>query len=152
MLADGVFGRVRTQTPEVVVVESFEAVRSYPTAEFLKQAPRNLSRGFVVDATFHVGLEHRNEVTTTLREQLERAIVDAVAATVPTERVRKVSVEFNGMQPTGFELLAMAECDGTLAGDYWPIRRAMQAAFVRASQQHDWQPPTALVIPPRNPR
>jgi hypothetical protein len=146
-LADGTFGRVKSQTPEVVVIEHGGSPRSYPTASFLQLSPRNLSRGFVVDAALTVSRDCGADVTTTLRERLEARIQAAVQQVVPSTQLRSVRVLFNTVTPVGFELLALAECDGTAASAYWDVRRAMQRAFVDACGTHGWAIPTAIVAP-----
>ncbi len=149
-LADGTWGRVQTQTPEVVVVDTFGLVRSYPTADFLRQTPRNLSRGFAATASFVLAHRHVGEITTTLREALERDVRDAATAAAPAGLVRTVTVFFQSVQATGFELLAVADCDGAAAMRYHDIRRAMQTAFAAACARHGWTLPAAFVVaPPR---
>ncbi|MFY9344097.1 MAG: hypothetical protein WAT39_16525 [Planctomycetota bacterium] len=147
LLADGAFGRVRTQTPEVVVVEHFGAERSYATTEFLKLSPRNLSRGFSVDATFAVARDRLADVATSVRERLERHVQTALAALLPTG-LRALRVEFAAVQNQGLELLATADCDGTAAPLYFTLRRAMQQAFVDACRTHGWALPAPVLAPP----
>jgi hypothetical protein len=148
LLADGSLGPVRTQTPEVVVVEHLGAPRSYPTVKFLELSPRNLSRGFVVDASLVVARDRLPDVTTTVRERLELALRAAVDQVVEPALVRGLQVQFASVTKDGLELVAQCDCDGSLAPHWFTLRRTMQRAFVDACRAHGWSlPPPPLVAP-----
>ena len=148
LLADGTFGPVRTQTPEVVVVEHWGAPRSVPTTEFLRLSPRNLSRGFVVDAMLEIGRTQEAVVTTTLCAALAAELREALATTVPPEQLRDVAVAFHDTSANGFDLLATATCDGAAAANFFVLRRRMQEVFVQACKRHGWSLPTPVLVAP----
>jgi hypothetical protein len=148
LLGDGSLGPVRTQTPEVVVVEHLGSERSYPTVQFLQLAPRNLSRGFVVESMLVVARDRMGDVTTTVRERLEHAVRAAVEQVVAAEGIQAVQVQFATVSKDGLELVATTTCHGTVAAHYVALRRAMQGAFVDACHKMGWSlPAPALVLP-----
>ena len=145
LLADGTFGPVRLQTPEQVEVDYFGARRSYPTAQFLVQTPRNLSLGFTVDATFALHRDHLAEITGLCAERLEPVLTAALTAVHP-DAARSVRVQFQGVRGSGLELLALAKCDGAAAARFFELQRAMHGAFAQACQQHGWRLPALLPL------
>lgn len=146
LLADGTAGAVRVQTPETVVVEQWGAPRSFPTTEFLRLSPRNLSRGFTLDCTLHVARSTAGEVTTTVRARLEEAMVAALTSVVPPTLVRRVEVALQDVTANGFELIVLAECDGAAAAKYLELRRTVQRAFVDACRTHGFALPQPLPV------
>ncbi len=149
LLADGTCGPVTTQSPEVVVVEHWGSPRSFPTAKFLELSPRNLSRGFTVDSTLDLARANAPTVTTTVRETLQQEVAAALATVVPAHQLRRVRVEFAAVTANGFDLLALADCDGAAAPCYFELRRTMQRALVDACRRHGYTlpPPTVLTAP-----
>lgn len=146
LLADGTACAVRVQTPETVVVEHWGAPRSFPTTEFLRQSPRNLSRGFILDDKLRLARSTVDVVTTTARTRIEEAIAAALATVVPPSAVRRLEVAFLDVTANGFELLALAECDGSAAPKYLELRRTMQRAFVEACLAHGFALPQPLPV------
>ena len=143
LLADGTSGPVRLQTTEVVVVEHYGAPRSYPTPQFLAQAPRNLTHGFTLDATFALHRDHFREITGACTERLQQAVAAELSPLVPGA-MRGVRVQFQGVRGNGLELLALADFAGAAAGQYFELQRSMHAAFARACNQNGWQLPSVL--------
>lgn len=146
LLADGTFGPVRTQTPETVVVEHWGSQRSLPTAEFLKQTPRNLSRGFVADAQLVLGRTHEAKALDAMLAQLAASLRADLAKVVPAEQLGEVAVVLQSVTPIGYELLATARCDGKAALQFFAVRRRMQHAFVDACREHGLPLPNAATI------
>lgn len=146
LLADGTFGPVHTQTPETVVVEHWGSQRSFPTAEFLKQTPRNLSRGFVADAQLVLGRTHEAKPLDAMLAQLAASLRADLAKVVPTEQLAEVTVVLQSVTPIGYELLATARCDGKAALQFFALRRRMQHAFVDACREHGLPLPNAATI------
>jgi hypothetical protein len=145
-LADGMVATVRSQSPETVVLEYRGSPQSYPTLEYLERCPRNLSRGFVAEARLVVARTELTHVTTELCERLRRALHDAVSAQLGPGHLRHVHVTFERTTPLGFQLLALAECDGAAAPRYLEIERTLHRAFVDACREHGWSLPAAPAI------
>jgi hypothetical protein len=145
-LANGLVATVRSQSPETVVLEYRGSPQSYPTLEYLEACPRNLSRGFVADARLVVAHAELAIVTNELCEQLRRTLHDALAATLAPGQLRHVQVLFERTTPVGFQLLALAECDGTAAPRFLEIERTLHRAFVDACREHGWSLPAPAAI------
>lgn len=146
LLADGTFGPVCTQTPETVVVEHWGSQRSFPTAEFLKLSPRNLSRGFVADAQLVLGRTHEAKPLDAMLAQLASSLRADLAKVVPAEQLSELAVVLQSVTPIGYELLATARCDGKAALQFFALRRRMQHAFVDACREHGLPLPNAATI------
>jgi hypothetical protein len=144
LLADGTSGPIQNQTPETVVVQHAGSPRSFPTVEFLKQAPRNLSRGFTATAVCLIGRELPTDALTIVTTELQQALGSELSAIAGAEAVGPVRVEFQQVTTNGFELLAQANCDGNAAPHFFALRRAMQQAFVRLCQRRGWPLPTPI--------
>jgi hypothetical protein len=136
LLSDGTVGPVRVQTPEVVVIEQLGTQRSYRTKEFLERSPRNLSRGFVLDAPI---LLHKQELLTApdkaldaLRTALRRGLADAL----PAEHLRSVDVQFQAIRLHGLEVVALVECDGRAAPRFTSLRRTVHRLLAAACRDH----------------
>jgi hypothetical protein len=146
LLADGSSGPVRTQTPDVVVIEAWGSPRSYPTAEFLRLSPRNLSRGFVVDALLPLGREvsqQTAQVVTVLQQELLQRLRPLCG-----DALLEVEVSVQAITPAGLELLATARCLGGAAGAYFRLRRTMQQVLLDCCSRHGWPLPAVPLAPP----
>jgi hypothetical protein len=145
LLQDGTFGPVRVQTPETVAIEHFGAPRSLPTVEFLQQAPRNLSRGFVLDVTLPLGREPMRELQPDALAGLEQELLQAAVAFSGQEPVRSLRLQFQQVTPNGCELLLLVTCSGAIAADYYALRRRLQQTFVQACARRGWALPAPAV-------
>lgn len=141
LLGDGQFGTVRTQTPEVVVVEHYGTWRSYRTTGFLEQTPRNLSRGFAVRATVGVDYGHQAEAVTVIPERLRAALERALAAEVGDGELKRVLVDLAAAGSSSLDLRLIAEFAGTAAHRYLRLERRLQAVFVATCTEHGWRIP-----------
>ena len=145
LLADGVAGAVRTQTPEVVVVDHFGSPRSYPTASFLQQNPRNLSCGFVVMTTFGLDYAHQQEAVTSVPKLLHDALARGLTAIAPGE-LRHVRVELQAAAPSSLDYVVLAEFAGSAAPRYFELQRLLQSLLVAACTQHGFHIPLPQVM------
>ncbi len=136
LLADGTCGPVRTQTPEVVVVESYGAPRSYATPAFLEQTPRNLSAGFVVASTIGIDYRHQKEAVDVVPERLRDALGKDLAANTAAGELVSVKVELQGAGSSSIDFVALARFSGSAAGRFFELQRRMQATLVAACTQH----------------
>lgn len=147
LLADGTFGPVRTQTPEVVVVEHWGAERTLPTAEFLRLSPRNLSRGFLAHTVLVLGRSEPMPDLAMLAKALHDVLHPALAAVVPAEHLHELTVSFRQPTALGFEFFVTVRCDGRSALAYFAMQRAMQQAFVGFCQARGLRLPAAAAVP-----
>lgn len=135
-LSDGTVGAVLAQTPEVVVVENYGTPRSYPTAEFLKLSPRNLSGGFVVSSTIGIDYRHQKDAATVVPDRLRDALHQGLAACTAPGELIDVRVELQAAGSSSIDFLALARCSGTAAARFLELQRRLQAILVAACTQH----------------
>ncbi len=145
-LTNGLVATVRSQSPETVVLEYRGSPQSFPTLEYLELCPRNLSRGFVADARLVVAHAELATVTTALTEQLRRSLHETLGHVLQPGQLRHVQVVFERTTPLGFQLLALAECDGAAAPRFLEIERTLHRAFVDACREHGWSLPAPAVV------
>ena len=132
-LDDGVVGRVRLQTPEVVVlVERRDAPRTYPTIAFLAQNPRNLSQGFELFLIFRVDFRHLEGATDEIPDVLVRAVRDGLDADPDRDALRDVVVELEDAGESSIRYAVLVEFEGAAAGRYYDLRREVNRLLVAA--------------------
>lgn len=138
LLADGQFGKVHTQTPDVVVLEHYGTERTYPTAAFLAQTPQNLSRGFAIRATVGIDYSHQKDAVAAIPAQLQQALREGLADAVATDELKHVRVELAAAGSSSLDLQVIALFAGSAAQRYLQLERLVQALFVAACNQHGW--------------
>jgi hypothetical protein len=138
LLADGTFGPVRTQTPQVVVVEQYSSPRTYPTGDFLEQQPRNLSAGFVVATTCGIDYGHQAEAVAEIPKVLKAVLQEGLAAAVDDGALQEVRVELAAAGASSLDLLLRARFTGAAARSYLDLQRLMQSLFVATCTKNDW--------------
>lgn len=147
LLSDGVRGKVLVQTPEVVVLSHFGAERSYATAAFLEQSPRNLSRGFTIDVVFGVDYEHQANATRDIPQRMAERLRAELPKTVDAKAIKSVVVEFRAAGASSLDLLALVEVDGAAALQYGAIQRAVSRILTDACTENGWVIPfTQLTV------
>ena len=137
-LADKTIGESIAQSPGMITLREWGgALVTYPTPDFLNQRPRNLSRnGFRVLSRFRLDYGHREEVTTTIREQLEEALRTGIPEIVGDGAVREARVRFAAARTSSLDLEAEVDLDGSAAPQYRELRFWIQQIFVEACQRH----------------
>ncbi|MBL8729261.1 MAG: hypothetical protein JNM25_12565 [Planctomycetes bacterium] len=141
LLADGQFGKVRTQTPDVVVLEHYGTERTYPTAAFLEQTPRNLSRGFAIRSTLGIDYAHQQDAVVAIPAQLQQALREGLADAVAVDELKHVRVELAAAGSSSLDLQVIALFAGSAAPRYLQLERLVQALFVAACNQNGWRIP-----------
>lgn len=138
LLSDGTYGEIATQTPDVVIVMQRGAKKSYPTADFLAQSPRNLSQGFVADVSFGIDYAHQAESTQRIPAVMREALERGLRAIVPPEHVERVEVQFSAAAASSLDYLVLARFSGEQADKYFVLRRAIQRILVDTCSEHGW--------------
>jgi hypothetical protein len=139
ILTDGTFGKTVTQTPDqVVVVQLGGSMKTYPTADFLKLAPENLSKGFRLSVTFGIDYRHREEATTTIPEIFEQTLTTELMKLCGREAVRSVQTEFSSASASSLDYTVLADFDGSVAHRYKALRRSIQSICVDVCNTNGW--------------
>lgn len=139
ILSDGTFGKTITQTPDqVVVLQLGGSMKTYPTADFLKLAPENLSHGFRLSVRFGIDYRHQAESTTSVPEIFREALTDELLRENGREGVRSVQVEFTCASASSLDYTILADFDGTLAHRYKALERKIQTVCVDVCHANGW--------------
>lgn len=136
-LEDGVIGRVRLQTPDVVVVvERHDAPKSYPTAAFLQRNPRNLSAGFEVVVRFGLDYRHQPDALTTVPQALRDTLANGLAVDSDPGEVRELRVELAAAGRSSLDYEVVVGFAGSAAVRYHELVRRVQGLLVGACTAH----------------
>jgi len=142
LLADGTYGRVMQQTPELVQLKVGGAVRSYPVSAYLDSQPQSLSReGFGVSIKFGIDYRHQGEATTTVRGKLREDIGNGLKQDPLGQYMRDFFVEFDAAAASSLDFVIGASFSGEAAEGYHAIRRLLQRLALEACNTHDWVVP-----------
>lgn len=142
LLDDNTFGQVLLQTPEYVQLAVLGAVQTYPVESFLGKNPRNLSvQGFGIIATLGLDYRHQAEVTTAIREQIERYLWRKLHAHPLNTHLKKLIVDFNEAAASSLDIAIIGFFTGEAASDYFPARRLLQRLAVEACNHFGWTIP-----------
>lgn len=140
-LADGTFGKVLLQTPENVFVMAQGAPKSFPTAAFLAENPRNLSRGFTITVTFGIGYDHQAESTSSIPERMRQAVRTGLEKIVEPSQIKSVDVQFQEANTSSLDYLVLAEFDGAVAAQSFALQRSIQRMLVDVCTSNRWDIP-----------
>lgn len=139
ILSDGTFGKAITQTPDQVVVLMLGgSMKTYPTADFLKLAPENLSHGFRLSVRFGIDYRHQAEATTSVPEIFREVLTAELIKEYGREGVRSVQVEFTSASPSSLDYTILADFDGSLASRYKALERKIQTVCVDVCHTNGW--------------
>ena len=139
ILDDDSYGNIVTQTPEMVQLQVFGTVKTYPAAVFLGQNPRNLSQqGFTLNTSFGLDYRHQAQITTTIREQMERELIEGLKKTDMAQHLEQLTVEFEQAAASSLNLAIIATFNGGAAEDYLRLKRMLQRLAVDVCNIHGW--------------
>ena len=125
LLADGTYGRVVQQTPELVQQRVGGALRSYPVAAVLDSHPQNLSReGFGVSIKFGIDYRLQAEALTVIKERLHQHVEQGLRQAVATAAsLNDITVDFDAAASSSLDFVVAAASTGPAADDYPRQRR-----------------------------
>lgn len=139
VLSDGTYGKTITQTPEqVVVLRLGGSMKTYPTAEFLAQAPENLSHGFRVSCIFGIDYRHQKEAAEHIPAHFARQITTALETDFGREAVRSIKVEFHEAGASSLDYKILADFDGSMGARYQALHRRIQQLCLEACNANGW--------------
>jgi|WetSurMetagenome_2_1015567.scaffolds.fasta_scaffold01689_8 hypothetical protein len=139
MLADGTLGQVLLQTPEMVELGLPGGSRkTYPTAEFLRQNPNNISIGFRLSTTFRLDHQHQSESTREIPEKLQEVVWRELKKEVFAKKILNVSVEFQKARPSSLNLAILVDVGAKAGRHYDRMTRLIPRIAVEASSEHGW--------------
>jgi hypothetical protein len=130
------------QTPEMVQLVLLGGSRkTYPTIDFLHQAPTNLSMNFRLSVTFGIDYEHQAQSTQEIPSTLENMLRKALHAAGYNKTLLNLKVEFKEAGASSLDLAILADFSGDVAKDYLSLSRFLQRLAVDACNTHNWSIP-----------
>ena len=139
LLADGTLGRVLVQTPEMVELRLLGGSRkTYPTFEFLKQNPNNISAGFRVNITFCLDPRHQHESVGTIPERLQEALERELNKESFAKDLLAVRVEFKEARSGSLDFAILVDFAGKAARHYDRLTRTIPRIALEACNEQGW--------------
>jgi len=139
ILEDGTYGRVVTQSADVVrLVLLGGSYRTYLTEEFLKQNPMNISTNFRLRVTFGVDYRHQKISTQEIPEKLEEMLNAELTRGGHGRHIIKLVVEFKEAGASSLDFEILADFSGKAAQYYNVLARAIQRIAVDACNKYGW--------------
>jgi hypothetical protein len=115
--------------------------KSYPTVDFLKQHPRNLSHGFRIQSVFGLSYDHMQQAYEEIPHVLEARVRKELATLVERENVVHCQVMVAHAGPSSLDLMVLVDFKGEAAVRYAEIERVIQRACVAEAGERKWSIP-----------
>ncbi len=139
ILSDGTFGRVVSQTPDMVQLFLFgNSRKTYLTEEFLRLNPTNLSTGFCVGVTFGIDYSHQSLSTQEIPDRLKEMLTKKLAEASYGQYILNLNVEFKEAGVSSLDIEIFADFSGQAAQYRNSIHRFLQRGCVEACNEHNW--------------
>lgn len=130
VLADETFGRVAMQTPEMVqLFLAGGSYKTYPTAEFLRQNPINISKNFRINVTFGVDYQYQPICTTEIPDKLKGMIKAGLENEGYGDDLLSLSVEFKEVGDSSLDYAILAD----FSGQYFRMELLFEFAVMKIS-------------------
>jgi len=138
-LADGTYGSVTAQTPEMVTLKlKGGAFKYYPTSEYLAQSPTNLTDGYRLNATFGLDYQHQSIATNEIPKTIQKAISEDLQKAGHGDLIERIRVEFKEAGASSLDMAILAEFNGKAGSKYWVLERAIQRICVDVCNRYNW--------------
>lgn len=133
--------------PAIVEFQSVENVKLrmpgqnaaiVPAAEFAGQAVERLSDGYRVDITFGLDYGDQAEITTTMRETMQREVEAMWRESRWADALQSLAVEFANAGASSLDYFVRADLDGQYAIDLMAQKRLLARCCVDVCNRHGW--------------
>ena len=139
ILADGTYGSVVAQTPEMVTLKlKGSALKYYSTTDYLAQSPTNLSSGYRLTGIFGLDYRHQGIATGEIPKIIQEAVTVELAKAGHGNLIERIRVEFKEAGASSLDMAILAEFNGEAGSKYWVLERAIQRICVDVCNLHDW--------------
>ena len=149
ILPDGVFGQIKYQTPDLVELNVKGGMgMTIPTPEFYSMSVMNLSREetFGVIVTFGFDYSLQAISLTVIPDTLRSACQAALDSAGYTKSLKSLLVEFSSAGSSSLDYLIFAQCDKSVASDYYKIERLLQQTCVAVANDKAWNIPFPQIM------
>lgn len=147
-LQDGRIGRVVSQTPELVqITELGGARRTFETAAFLAEAPRNLSSGYRIKTEFGLDYRHQDIATTEIPEKLRTYVQSGLTEILGgRDALKNVDVDLIRTDDSAIVFEIEVDVAGDMASQYEDVERAIARLMVDAANANNWTIPFPQIV------
>ncbi len=148
ILADGFYGRVIRQTPEEVVIATGRgSEKTYRTADFLAQRPKNLSIAtFAVNQPLNLAYRHADEALDGIPPKVRAVVEEFVGRQPYADCLEQVVVELKELGESALTFNVIAKFSGGAASEYTEIGWLLAQAGLEACRRHGWEIPYPQLV------
>lgn len=144
LLESGSVAQVQRQTVEFVELRIAGSHQRIATASFLQMGVRNLScQGFGTWISFGIDYRHQQIALEQVPDLLRAGVEEEFARRGYLEQLDSLLVEFKEAGTNSLDYLLYATMQGSAAGSYFGIGRAMQRGCVAVCNREGWVIPFA---------
>lgn len=137
ILEDKTYGKVERQTQEQVILKlKGGAMKYYPTAEFLKLTPMNISKGFRYNIAF--GLDYK--VQSRICEEIPELFDNELRRLLQNHFQKSflhMKVQFSDAGLNSLKLAILIDVDGNCAEQYEDYPREINSALIRICNENN---------------
>lgn len=139
MLSNNIYGQVKIQTPENVVILISPTLQiTYTIHEYFLLKPQNYSKGFRLNMNLSIGYKHQKnifELEDVVRKELSALILNNEK--FPKAYFKDLVVEFKEPSPLSLDFFVCVDCAGELAPVYSKVRRFINSMLLKICNDHD---------------
>ncbi len=149
ILEDGSFGRIENQSMEQVVLYRLGSLKYYPTEDFLKLKPLNLSKNFKIVVKFGLDYGVQNDICEKIpalfEEGLKKSLQNYYSKEPPA--ILSIHVNFEEAAASSLNLIVVAAFHGKYAEDYYPLKWEINKIMVQICNENNFTIPfTQLTV------
>lgn len=144
ILPDGVLGKIRHQTPDLVEISIRGGMTmTYNTSDFYSINLINLSRDktFGVSVTFGLDYELQAISLTEIPKALEAEVQSVFIDAGYKQYLKSLLVELSSANASSLDFILFATLDSKVAKDYYKFERLLQQSCVAVSNKKGWTIP-----------
>jgi small-conductance mechanosensitive channel len=149
ILEDGAFGRIENQSMEQVVLYRLGSLKYYPTEDFLKLKPLNLSKNFKIVVRFGLDYGVQNDICEKIPALFEEGLKKNLQKYYSSEppAILSLNVNFEEAAASSLNLIIVAAFHGKYAEDYYPLKWEINKIMVQICNENNFTIPfTQLTV------
>lgn len=144
ILPDGLLGKIKYQTPDLVEVTVRGGMaQTYTTSDFYALSIINLSRDetFGVSVTFGLDYNVQSISITEVPQALQQAIAEKLEFEGFEKQIKSLMVELAAAGESSLDFLVYATVDSSIAAQYYKLHRLILQTCVEVSNKNNWTIP-----------
>ncbi|MCI5209267.1 MAG: hypothetical protein D3910_10840, partial [Candidatus Electrothrix sp. ATG2] len=140
ILADGTYGQVEVQSPDLVQIKEGGAYKNYTPSDFLRQHPSNLSMNlFTVDKMLHLDIRHSEVAITKASNIIKSLLKKAVEQQTFGKHLKNLVIELHDIESASLKIGTRISFSGKAASKYREIGWLVQQVALNACNKNGWQ-------------